>query len=158
MKTHSLFYRTKIVLEAEDDLFPGIDSSAFDETKPKNDKRSEIAKLRAELKHERSVVDTYEDQFQKLYRFLEDNDAIVEPAYDPVDPDEVPYEDFEWYGKYRHASSITGYGNAISRSSPIFNNIEKYIRTFHNNALRKFVHQNKEAAIVKKISYLKTYR
>ena len=155
MKTHNLFYRARIILEAEDDLFPGIGSSDLDELTPRDQRPVPGEDME-------SLQDTYNEldelqhihilRYQRLEQYLEDNDALNDIIYSPLQADNIPYESFAWLSKYENVQRFLDSNYSVSKHSPLFKNIEKQIRNLNGIQIRIDDFRDKEREVIKKIN------
>ena len=138
MKTHNLFYHANIILEAEDDLFPGIGADAFDNKikEVDQDDHDELFKEFQKLKNRATVFFRLS---HKITEFLMRNYAMI---YDAPQSDRlVYYKDFDWFYKYeKDQPTLASY--SISKTSPLFDDIERYIRDINKYKLRYRYHQD----------------
>jgi len=140
-----------IILEAEDDLFPGIDSSVLGEIPPK-DKEPTLRSLRAQYEKLRDIADGQTEYFNRIMDHLEDNNAYIAiPFSGRLKPDEIPYREFDWYGNYSQ-HLMDKY--AVSKNSPLFNNIEEYISKLNTHRDRIGVFSGKALRTKLKIEAL----
>lgn len=151
MKTHSLFQYATIVLEAEDDLFPGLDSSVFD------DALSDGNEEKDGIKRVRNLEDTLYNLYQldkenidKVEDHLTNNNALINMRRTdkPPGPNVVPYTSFDWFDKYPNVRVRVG-SRGIDKSSPIFNTVEGDIRTLNTHMRRLMLHHDKLAQSTK---------
>lgn len=129
MKINSLLYHTKFVLESEDDMFPGISSSTFDDVKPTNSKQ-----LTAEQAAGRGHV--YQRLFQENRKkvdefldFLDDNDALIELGDE--DEDDTNYDFIPWLKEkfpFAHKNLVDEF---IAHDSPIVDELPKHMAVYN---------------------------
>ena len=130
MKIHNLF--PNVILETEDDMFPGIGASAFDRPKSKEVDQTDHDALFQEYTKLRKHAETFFQMSQKMEEYLRDNDAMIRSTNKP---DLVIYNTFGWLYTYKEEhQSLAAY--AISKNSPLFNDIEKYIRDLDSYSTR----------------------
>ena len=154
MKIHNLLYHTNIILESEDDLFPGIGSSAFKELTPKDQRPvpgEDLESLRLQYNNLSDHQHIHSTQYSHLQQFLEDNDAFISTLYSTAKTGDVPYHSFDWLSKYeevqRYLDSVS-----INKSSPLFKNIESKIRNLNNIQKRIKSFDDEMEALQKKIN------
>ena len=131
MKAHNLFYHASIILESEDDLFPGIDSSAFDEHDKQKKREHFKPTANAELDWIDKQVEKYTDinwrsfrEAERIELFLENNQALEERMTSSRD---IEYKTLEWLRtKYPEAYERLDEYFAMA-SSPILDDLPKYM-------------------------------
>ena len=140
MKIHNLLCCANIVLEANDDLFPGLSSSVFDK-KPKDKEQEDMKSLEAQQEKLQEFMSVYRYHYDRMTDYLERNDAFIQvPWNTSPGPTEVSYDTFDWFDKYSNVTS--GLGNfAISKTSPLFKDFESYIHQLdkHQGRIRFFL-------------------
>lgn len=134
MKMYNIFRHASPLAESEN-LFPGIDSSVFDNSKAKDVKPIDpdnVEAVKAQSQKYSDVMSVYRHHFQQLIDYLDANDAMTYVGYGmSAGPNEVMYASFDWLDKYE---SVQGrlVTFAISKKSPVFKDIEKYIRKLNS--------------------------
>ena len=156
MKIHNIINRASVILETEDDLFPGLDSSAFDELTPRDQRPDPRDDLDSLMKHQLEIADrgdVHLDQYNLLMQYLEDNNALNPIIRSLKKNGDEPYYNFDWLSKYnRIERKLEAY--TINKSSPLFNTIESKIRSLNNIQLRMDDFDKKLLTIAKEIEHL----
>ena len=161
MKIHNIIKRTNIVMESEDDMFPGIDASAFDDikqTSPNSDEfrdaelSSQLDKLYRLKRHTeklQSLVWIYDKKKDAAFKHLYNKDAYVFSPNNKkrLGPPIVQYADFKWLKDSGMLVDLRNHG--IDKNSPLFKTIEKEIRKLGNikHRLSYFKDQRSDADI-----------
>ena len=131
MKTHNLFYHASIVLEAEDDLFPGIDSSAFDEhdkQKKQAPKKhatefDELDSLNDQAEYYTDLAVYHQKEKKHIIAFLQNNNAF---EFSKSVPQDIDYRDVSWLKNKYPLAYHEAHGFFASSSSPILGELQKH--------------------------------
>ena len=151
MKTHNILSHKPFVLEAEDDLFPGLDSSVLGSKKKEVDTDG-LTKRQLEVEVERlnNLQKDFFRAYTRLWDHFEENDALQAHG---SDPNETPYLYFDWLDKYESVKDELSY-YGINKNSPLFSNIEKHVRALDDYRKRQMYYSGKAADLQTKIAEL----
>lgn len=116
------------LLETDEDMFPGLTSSVFDDMRKKDQNQPdpddlEVVKRKDKILSDRLAL--YNKRYNDLWNQLDKHNALNVPSGLGMSagPNEVMYTDFPWFDKYP-ALRYRLKNYAISKKSPWFNNIE----------------------------------
>ena len=131
MKILQALNHTKIIVESEDDLFPGLDASVLSSRseEEKSAQQYDLDWLKAQQERLSRMWNINQDQIIKQQAYFEENDAFIYIKDVPPGMQTVKYEDFDWLKKYPMAEEYLE-NSVISKASPMLKDIEKYVRAF----------------------------
>lgn len=138
-----------IILEAEDDLFPGLDSSTLGSKKEEVD-TDNLTSMRAEVERLVDLQHGFFRAYTRLWDHFEKNDALQPHG---TDRDEIDYLDFDWLDKYESVSDELSY-YGINKTSPLLKDIEKHVRTMDSHRKRQRHYSDKAAELQTKVAEL----
>ena len=150
MKPHLLKTMTKALNETED-MFPGVDASVFDEhnTKPKDENsKEEVIKLEKQAHRLNTLVAYAWRELAQIQHFLEKNKAM---KLGMVGPQDIEYRELPWLEKKYPSAHKRLHGYFVSSSSPIINEIPKYIAKFDQALKRNFMYNKMSVSIEAKL-------
>lgn len=136
MKLYDIIAQAAPLLETNEDLFPGIASSVFDDVRAKDQTQPDSKDIN-DLKQKRSVlndrINAYIQKISWIKKQLAAHDALTAPS---VRPDEVPYTAFPWLDNYSDAKYELSHVS-INKKSPWFDNIEDKVAQLDNTVKQK---------------------
>jgi hypothetical protein len=150
MKLHSIIAPLS---ENDDDMFPGVASSVFDDTKAKDQQPLSVPSLSKKVAMFWKMVEMYEKQREQLLKKLFDDNGLrhVGKGNEPA-PHEILYSSFDWFDEVA-GNGIYGISgsNAIDKSSPALKDVKKTVAAAKRLTDKEDMYREKIDAIEKKI-------
>jgi hypothetical protein len=150
MKLHSIIAPLS---ENDDDMFPGVASSVFDEVPDDQSEKdtNDIDWMNNQIDKFMSVEQVYKRKREKLLDDMEKNGAKVyigtAGTGRNAGPNIIPYSSFDWFDS--DMLQLAGLSNfhGIEKSSPYLKDIENTIRLVRKYYKREVVFRKKKSAM-----------
>jgi hypothetical protein len=118
------------LLENDDDMFPGVSSSVFDDAKAKDQPEhdmNDVNWVNSQVTKYSKAIRAYEDKRNIILNDMEENGAreyIGHGNYPPAT--DILYSEFDWFSNY-YVLGLSNY-HSIKKTSPYLKDIENTVR------------------------------
>ncbi len=130
--------------ENDDDMFPGVGSSVFNDVKAKDQPEidpDDTTWMEKQMKKYMTLEDIYYTKRWQILKDMGDNAALNTYPPGSDDPNVVMYKTFDWFDKYSDVGIKHYHG--IEKSSPYFKDIENTARVLDKYSKRMKFFTNK---------------